>query len=96
MWWKNLGDLLQFAPVKLLLSVQPLQQPEMQRIIAQKLPDGLTVVQTAPFYLEIIPVSINKGQGLQDTGHCGSQAGLCASRNHRRKHINRGCKKVQS
>ena len=31
------------------------------------MPEDLTVVQTAPFYLEIIPSAINKGQGVLDT-----------------------------
>ena len=30
------------------------------------LPDSLTVVQTAAFYLEVIPRIINKGQGIRD------------------------------
>ena len=47
----NLADFLDFSPVKLLLSVDP---------------DDLCVVRTAPFYLEIIPVSINKGKALLD------------------------------
>jgi len=34
--------------------------------IAKHLPENLTVVQTAPFYLEVIPKSINKGQGILD------------------------------
>ena len=38
----------------------------MQEKIRAFLPESLTVVQTAPFYLEIIPERINKGQGLRD------------------------------
>ena len=38
----------------------------MQRQIAALLPDDLTVVQTAAFYLEVIPRAINKGQGILD------------------------------
>ena len=48
------------------MSVQPEALPEVQRTIAEKLPQSLTVVQTAAFYLEIIPAVINKGQGIFD------------------------------
>lgn len=62
----NLADFLSFAPVKLLLSVEPALLPEVQARIAGMLAGGLAVVQTAPFYLEILPARINKGQGLLD------------------------------
>lgn len=61
---EDLAEFLSFAPVKILMSVQPEQLPGVQAQIAAFLPPELTVVQTAPFYLEIIPASINKGQGL--------------------------------
>ena len=62
----NLADFLNFAPVKLLLSVDSSLLFEVQKTIALHLPPDLTVVRTAPFYLEIIPISINKGKGLSD------------------------------
>lgn len=62
----NLADFLSFSPVKLLLSVDPDQIFEIQRTIAAHLDDDLVVVRTAPFYLEIIPSKINKGEGLRD------------------------------
>lgn len=62
----NLADFLHFAPVKILMSVDPAQIAEVQRQIAALLPDELTVVQTAAFYLEVIPRAINKGQGILD------------------------------
>lgn len=62
----NLADFLNFSPVKLLLSVEPTLLLEVQKTIASHLSSGLTVVRTAPFYLEIIPTSINKGKGLSD------------------------------
>ena len=37
----------------------------MQKQIAEYLPDDLTVVRTAPFYLEIISKKISKGQGIR-------------------------------
>lgn len=61
----NLAEHLSFAPCKILMSVAPEQIREVQRRIAAFLPDGLTVVQTAPFYLEVIPASVNKGEGLK-------------------------------
>lgn len=64
---ENLSQFLSFSPIKLLMSVAPEQLPQVQRTIAQSLPAELTVVQTAPFYLEVIPAAINKGQGLLDT-----------------------------
>ena len=64
---ENLGDFLHFAPVKILMSVAPEILPQVQKQIAENLPETLTVVQTAPFYLEVIPKAINKGQGLRDT-----------------------------
>ena len=63
---ENLADFLTFAPIKILMSVQPEELPEVQCKIAAKLPQSLTVVQTAPFYLEVIPRRINKGQGIGD------------------------------
>lgn len=56
----NLADFLDFSPVKLLLSVDPDEILNIQDMIRSHLPDDLCVVRTAPFYLEIIPVSINK------------------------------------
>ena len=61
----NLADFLTFAPCKLLMSVDPGQIKAVQSRIARALPEGLTVVQTAPFYLEVIPLSVNKGAGLR-------------------------------
>ena len=66
----NLADFLCFAPVKILMSVEPAILLQVKARIAAFLPKELTVVQTAPFYLEIIPASINKGQGVLDT--CGA------------------------
>lgn len=63
---EDLAEFLFFAPVKILMSVQPEQLKDVQARIAAALPDTLTVVQTAPFYLEVIPKTINKGQGLRD------------------------------
>ena len=64
---ENLADFLNFAPIKILMSVLPEKLKVVQEKIAAFLPEDLTVVQTAPFYLEVIPASINKGQGLLDT-----------------------------
>ena len=63
---ENLADFLTFAPIKILMSVQPEELPKVQQQIARMLPDSLTVVQTAAFYLEVIPKVINKGQGIRD------------------------------
>lgn len=63
---ENLADFISFAPVKILMSVQPEILPEVQAKIAAFLPEELTVVQTAAFYLEVIPRVINKGQGIKD------------------------------
>ena len=63
---ENLADFLTFAPIKILMSVQPQQLKAVQRQIAAFLPPNLTVVQTAAFYLEVIPRAINKGQGIRD------------------------------
>lgn len=62
----NLADFLHFSPIKLLLSVDPSNIFEIQNTIRSHLDDNLTVVRTAPFYLEIIPAEINKGKGLRD------------------------------
>lgn len=62
----NLADFLTFAPIKILMSVQPEELAEVQKQIADFLPESLTVVQTAAFYLEVIPKVINKGQGIRD------------------------------
>lgn len=63
---ENLADFLCFAPIKILMSVQPEELQEVQSTIAAMLPESLTVVQTAAFYLEVIPKVINKGQGIRD------------------------------
>ena len=63
---ENLADFLYFSPIKILMSVLPEQLKEVQARIAAQLPEELTVVQTAPFYLEVIPRSIHKGQGIRD------------------------------
>lgn len=62
----NLAAFLHFSPVKILMSVLPERLKEVQKHIAAILPEELSVVQTAPFYLEIIPCSIHKGQGIRD------------------------------
>lgn len=62
---ENLADWLPFDPVKILMSVVPTRLKLVQQRIAEFLPPELTVVQTAPFYLEIIPRTINKGWGLK-------------------------------
>ena len=62
----NLAEFLHFAPIKILMSVQPEALPAVQKKIADFLPESLTVVQTAAFYLEVIPKRINKGQGIRD------------------------------
>ena len=63
---ENLAEFLHFAPIKILMSVQPKELPRVQTEIAAWLPEKLHIVQTAPFYLEILPRSIQKGQGLLD------------------------------
>lgn len=61
----NLAERLDFAPFKLLMSLDPAVIKPVQKDIAALLPEGLTVVQTAAFYLEVIPTAINKGDGLK-------------------------------
>ena len=63
---ENLADFLHFSPIKILMSVLPEQLQQVQAKIAAFLPEELTVVQTADFYLEVIPSIINKGQGVRD------------------------------
>jgi len=63
---KNLSDNLFFAPYKILMSVDPAVARTVQRQIAALLPAGLRIVQTAPFYLEVIPDHVNKGAGLRN------------------------------
>ena len=61
----DLAERLSFSPCKILMSVDPSLLREAQSAIASFLPPELTVVQTAPFYLEVIPASVNKGEGLR-------------------------------
>ena len=63
---ENLAEFLHFSPIKLLLSADPSYILDIQKTIAAHLDETLTVVRTAPFFLEIIPSEINKGKGLQD------------------------------
>ncbi|MDO4487675.1 MAG: Cof-type HAD-IIB family hydrolase [Eubacteriales bacterium] len=55
-----------FSPVKILMSVDPEIIDGIKAEIAAFLPEDLTVTQTAPFYLEVIPKTINKGAGLRE------------------------------
>ncbi len=64
---KNLADFLSFNPNKILMSADPAWLPSIQQEIRKILPEGMSVVQTAPFYLEIIPRDIHKGIGLLRT-----------------------------
>lgn len=61
----NLAEQIAFEPAKFLMSVQPEMLQRVQKEIASWLPADLRVVQTAAFYLEIIPASVNKGEGLK-------------------------------
>ncbi len=61
----DLAGTLDFAPYKILLAVSPERIREIQREIADALPAGLSVVQTAAFYLEVIPAGTDKGEGLR-------------------------------
>jgi len=61
----NLADALSFAPCKLLMSTDPEGIRAVQAQIASRLPARLSVVQTAAFYLEVIPADIDKGEGLR-------------------------------
>ena len=63
----NLADFLNFNPNKILMSVEPAWLPSIQQSIRKILPEGLSVVQTAPFYLEVIPRDIHKGMGVLRT-----------------------------
>ena len=62
----NLADFLTFAPIKILMSADPSEILGIQKEISSFLPPSLCVVQTAAFYLEVIPNTINKGQGIRD------------------------------
>lgn len=61
----SLAEGLTWAPCKILMSVAPAALKAVQRQIAAFLDDDLTVVQTAPFYLEVLPRRINKGAALR-------------------------------
>ena len=62
---ESLADFLHFSPVKVLMSADPAVIRDVQGKIGMRLPEGLSIVQTAPFYLEVIPHTINKGEGLR-------------------------------
>ena len=64
----NLAGQLDFAPFKLLMSVDPSIIRHVQKKIAALLPENLTVVQTAAFYLEVIPKAVNNHLGI-DPSH---------------------------
>lgn len=61
----SLAEFLDFAPCKILMSTDPAGIKSVQATITETLPEGLRVVQTAPFYLEVIPAAVNKGVGLR-------------------------------
>lgn len=63
---ENLADFISFRPIKLLMSALPDEIEDIQAQIAAFLPEDLTVVKTAAFYLEILPRKISKGQGIHE------------------------------
>lgn len=63
---ENLADFLHFSPIKILMSVDPKKIEAVQAQIAALLPENLTVSKSAAFYLEVMPKTINKGQGIRD------------------------------
>lgn len=67
---EDLSAALTFDPVKILLSMLPEHLPSLQEEIRRRVREAgmadISVVQTAPFYLELIPSSIHKGKGLSD------------------------------
>ena len=63
---ENLADFLDFSPIKILMSGREEELPSLIEKIARPFQDRLTVVMTAPFYLEVIPKEIHKGQGLEE------------------------------
>jgi len=62
----SLAEFLTFAPIKILMSADSEKIRDIQAEIAAFLPPTLCVVQTAAFYLEVIPNTINKGKGIRD------------------------------
>ena len=63
---ENLADFLDFASRNILMAVIPARIGETRKPLAALRPRSLTVVQTAAFYLEVIPRTINKGQGIRN------------------------------
>lgn len=61
---ENLARFLNFSPIKILMSGREEELPSLIERIAEPFQDQLSVVMTAPFYLEVIPKEIHKGQGL--------------------------------
>ena len=63
---ENLADFISFSPIKILMSGQEKELPGLIKDIEAPFGDKLHVVMTAPFYLEVIPREIHKGQGLRE------------------------------
>lgn len=63
---ENLARFLNFSPIKILMSGREEELPSLIGEIEKPFRDRLTVVMTAPFYLEVIPREIHKGQGLRE------------------------------
>lgn len=61
----SLTEFLDFDLVKILMSIQPEQLPEVLKEIGQPFEKELVFVRTAPFYIEAVPKGINKGEGLR-------------------------------
>ncbi|MCI8418355.1 MAG: HAD family phosphatase [Lachnospiraceae bacterium] len=63
---ENLADFISFSPIKILMSGREEELPGLIGEIEAPFEDKLHVVMTAPFYLEVIPRNIHKGQGLAE------------------------------
>ena len=60
----SLIDFLDFPLVKILTSVDPVKLSEVLKVIGEPFKGKVDFIQTAPFYIEAVPVGTSKASGL--------------------------------
>ena len=60
----SLIDFLDYPLVKILTSIDPVKLPEVIKVIGEPFKGKVDFIQTAPFYIEAVPVGISKASGL--------------------------------
>lgn len=61
---ENLGKAIDFEVNKILVTMEPSQMPRLEEHMQQKFAGKLSLYKSAPFFLEIVPLGVEKAQSL--------------------------------